>query len=112
MQAQHNLTTSLSWEDLGVKLNPTVLEVLKQNNFTKTTPVQVHTLPLFLSHKDVAVQACTGSGKTLAFAIPLVEIILRSLANQTTFLPNQIAGLVITPIRYVTLIYILSSSYN
>ena len=100
MEPQQNLTTSLTWEQLeGVKLHEEVLQVLRENQFVKTTPVQVHTLPLFLSHKDVAVQACTGSGKTLAFAIPLVEILLRALSSGTTFLSTQVAALVITPVR-------------
>ena len=41
------------------------------------TPVQEATLPVFLSHKDVSVQACTGSGKTLSFVIPIYELLLR-----------------------------------
>ena len=102
MQAQQNLTTSVAWEQLDtVTLNPVVLNVLKENNFTQMTPVQVHTLPLFCKYKDVAVQACTGSGKTLAFVIPLIEIILRAINNNTKFLPTQAAALVITPVRFV-----------
>lgn len=54
--------------------------------------MQRKTIPLFMSHKDVAVEAVsknlllrimpccivqmTGSGKTLAFVIPLVETVI------------------------------------
>lgn len=46
-------------------------------NFTRMTPVQASTIPLFMTHKDVVVEAVTGSGKTLSFLIPIVERILR-----------------------------------
>ena len=39
-------------------------------------------IPLLCTNKDVAVEACTGSGKTLAFVLPLVEILLKSEADQ------------------------------
>ena len=42
---------------------------------TKPTAVQKAVIPLFMQHKDVAVEAITGSGKTLAFVIPIVEMI-------------------------------------
>lgn len=100
MEARQNLTTSISWNELdSVTLNPTILKILSENEFNKMTPVQVHTLPLFCKFKDVAVQACTGSGKTLAFVIPIFEIILRALSNNTKFKPNEAAALVITPVR-------------
>ena len=59
-------------------------------------PVQAATIPLFLTNKDVAVQAVTGSGKTLAFLIPVVEMILR----RTILLkPRQVGALVLSPTR-------------
>ena len=45
--------------------------------FTRMTPVQAATIPIFLRNKDVCVQAVTGSGKTLAFLIPLVHYSLQ-----------------------------------
>ena len=45
--------------------------------FSRMTPVQSAVIPLFLSNKDVAVEACTGSGKTVAFLVPIVEILMR-----------------------------------
>lgn len=43
---------------------------------------QATVIPLLSTNKDVAVEACTGSGKTLAFVIPMVEILLKSEADQ------------------------------
>jgi ATP-dependent RNA helicase DDX55/SPB4 len=71
-----------------------VLEFLDKKKFHTMTPVQEATIPLFLSNKDVAVQAVTGSGKTLAFLIPIVERI-----RIKEFRKNQIAALILSPTR-------------
>ena len=47
--------------------------------FTSLTPVQKATIPLFLTSKDVVVEACTGSGKTLAFLIPILEMVIKKI---------------------------------
>ena len=54
-------------------ISPQVVSVLHAQSFVRATPVQEAVLPLFCSHKDVAVDAATGSGKTLAFILPIVE---------------------------------------
>eukprot|EP00026_Physarum_polycephalum_P005187 Phypoly_transcript_05217.p1 GENE.Phypoly_transcript_05217~~Phypoly_transcript_05217.p1 ORF type:complete len:664 (+),score=154.41 Phypoly_transcript_05217:90-1994(+) len=60
------------------------------------TPVQAATIPLFMTHKDVVVQAVTGSGKTLAFVIPILEILL---AKKTQLKKHDIGALIVTPTR-------------
>jgi len=50
---------------------------IQETGFKRMTPVQAISIPLLLSHRDVAVEACTGSGKTLAFLIPIVEILFK-----------------------------------
>jgi ATP-dependent RNA helicase DDX55/SPB4 len=60
------------------------------------TPVQSVTLPLFLKHKDVCVQACTGSGKTLAFLVPIIEILCRRTVPLTS---QQVGAIIISPTR-------------
>ena len=40
-----------------------ILSGLSREGFEVMTPVQAATIPLFLGHKDVAVEAVTGSGK-------------------------------------------------
>jgi ATP-dependent RNA helicase DDX55/SPB4 len=64
--------------------------------FEKMTPVQTSTIPLFMGHKDVVVEAVTGSGKTLAFLIPVVERILRS-AEQAK--KNHVTAVIVSPTR-------------
>ena len=45
-------------------------------NNVHLSPLKAASIPLFLSRKDVAVEAVTGSGKTLSFLIPILEILL------------------------------------
>ena len=61
------------------------------------TPVQASTIPLFMKHKDVVVEAVTGSGKTLAFAIPILERLVR---RETKLKRNEVGALIISPTRY------------
>ncbi|GKY96944.1 hypothetical protein MPSEU_000653400 [Mayamaea pseudoterrestris] len=100
-ECQQQLTRSSegpkSFRDLQL-LSDGVLAYTDAQNFTRMTPVQAATIPLFLSHKDVAVQAVTGSGKTLAFLIPIVELLGRK-----TFKKQQIGGLVLSPTRELAL---------
>lgn len=64
--------------------------------FAQMTPVQASTIPLFLSHKDVIVEAVTGSGKTLAFAIPVFEMLLR---RATKLKKDEVGALIVSPTR-------------
>eukprot|EP00941_MAST-03F_sp_MAST-3F-sp1_P006341 g6341.t1 len=64
--------------------------------YTDMTPVQAATIPLFLSHKDVAVEACTGSGKTLAFILPTIEILRR---RDTALKHHEVGAIIVSPTR-------------
>lgn len=64
---------------------------------TRMTPVQASTIPLFMKHKDVVVEAVTGSGKTLAFVIPILE---RFIRRESRLRKNEIGALIISPTRY------------
>lgn len=85
-----------AWEALTPPLSQWVLEATASMNFSKMTPVQASTIPLFVGHKDVVVEAVTGSGKTLAFLVPLVERILRL---EETTKKHHLAAIVISPTR-------------
>ena len=65
---------------------------------TQMTPVQASTIPLFMRHKDVVVEAVTGSGKTLAFVVPILEKLVR---RERKLAKNEIGALVISPTRWV-----------
>lgn len=85
-----------SFESILPPLSRGILKYLQMKGFKTMTPVQAATIPLFLTNKDVAVQAVTGSGKTLAFVIPVVEMLLR---RPEILQKNQISAVVLSPTR-------------
>ena len=64
--------------------------------FDKMTPVQASTIPLFMGHKDVVVEAVTGSGKTLSYVIPVVERLLRL---DEPIKKHHVGAIIISPTR-------------
>jgi ATP-dependent RNA helicase DDX55/SPB4 len=65
-------------------------------NFTRMTPVQASTIPLFMGYKDVVVEAVTGSGKTLSYVIPVVEKLLRL---EEPIKKHHVGAIIISPTR-------------
>lgn len=51
--------------------------------FAQMTPVQASTIPQFLSHRDVIVEAVTGSGKTLAYVVPILQMLIRRCESRS-----------------------------
>ena len=73
------------------------MDVINSMGYTRMTPVQASTIPLFMKHKDVVVEAVTGSGKTLAFVIPVLEKLIR---RERKLKENEVGALIISPTRY------------
>eukprot|EP01051_Picozoa_sp_SAG22_P003083 SAG22_NODE_145_length_17656_cov_33.457367_12_plen_566_part_00 len=96
-EAQPDLATAGGWARLNPPLCSAVLTALTEDfGFAAMTPVQAATIPLLLTHKDVAVEARTGSGKTLAFLVPVLEVLMR---RETPLQPQQVGAIVMTPTR-------------
>ena len=89
-------SASNRFEAIVPALSPEALDVVRAMNFTVMTPVQATAIPLFLSNKDVCVEAVTGSGKTVAFGIPIYELLMRHKDNLGS---HDIGALVIAPTR-------------
>ncbi|KAK8039342.1 ATP-dependent rRNA helicase SPB4 [Apiospora rasikravindrae] len=85
-----------AWDALTPPLAEWILEYVSSSGFSRMTPVQAAVLPLFLTNKDVVVEAVTGSGKTLAFLIPLIQRLLR-IEDPTK--RHHVAAIVVTPTR-------------
>ena len=81
----------------NLKLMPSILRVLKEENYNEPTPIQTRSIPLILDGKDVLGSAQTGTGKTAAFAIPIIQNI-SNLKKDSNVKP-KILSLVITPTR-------------
>lgn len=60
-----------TFDDFG--LSADVLKAIKAMGFEEPTPIQVKTIPVLLTGKDLIGQAQTGTGKTAAFGIPIIE---------------------------------------
>ncbi|KAM0754824.1 DEAD-domain-containing protein [Meredithblackwellia eburnea MCA 4105] len=85
-----------SWSNLNPQLTPWLADVIRDLGFEQMTPVQASTIPLFMQHKDVVVEAVTGSGKTMAFVIPVLEKIIR---REKPLGKREIGAIVISPTR-------------
>ena len=97
IEPQPDLASAGSWERVAPQLSSAVLTALTHDlGFASMTPVQAATIPLLLTHKDVAVEACTGSGKTLAFLVPVMEVLLR---REQPLRPHQVGAIIMTPTR-------------
>ena len=89
-----------------VTLSKPTNAAIERLGFSKPTPVQLATIPLFLAHKDVVVEAVTGSGKTLAFLIPIMEILSPLLANFSASSSEghiKLGAVVVSPTRELAL---------
>ncbi|KAJ3269759.1 hypothetical protein HDV01_001060 [Terramyces sp. JEL0728] len=94
MQLQ-NIANAGEWTGL----NPTIKQTLLHHGYSQMTPVQASVIPLFLSYKDVVVEAVTGSGKTLSFVIPILEMLLRRYQQGRPLKKNEIGVVIISPTR-------------
>lgn len=80
----------------NLNLTDEILKALKEEGYTKATPIQQQSIPLILQGKDLLGCAQTGTGKTAAFAIPIIQ----TLSKQEFPLKNRpIRCLIVTPTR-------------
>ncbi|GAA6031681.1 hypothetical protein JCM8097_001931 [Rhodosporidiobolus ruineniae] len=84
------------WARLNPPLTPWIANVVRDLGFEQMTPVQASTIPLFMQHKDVVVEAVTGSGKTLSFVIPVLERLVR---RERPLGKREIGAIIISPTR-------------
>ncbi|KAF7550340.1 hypothetical protein G7046_g8040 [Stylonectria norvegica] len=85
-----------AWDALTPPLADWIIDAVSTQGFAQMTPVQAATIPHFLAHKDVVVEAVTGSGKTLAFLIPLVQKLLQ-LDEPTK--RHHVGAIIVSPTR-------------
>lgn len=89
-------SSSRAWGALTPALSEWILTATSSMGFDRMTPVQASTIPLFMGHKDVVVEAVTGSGKTLAFLIPVVE---RLLNLEERVKKHHVGAIILSPTR-------------
>ncbi len=87
----------MSFTKLG--LNNHILKAIKEQGYTKPTPIQSQAIPVILQKKDILAGAQTGTGKTAGFTLPLLELLSRSKKTDTK---RKIKALILTPTRELT----------
>lgn len=93
------MESNLLFSSIVPALCPQSLQSIESFGFKQMTPVQRATIPLFMSNKDVCVEATTGSGKTLAFVIPVCEILNK---RSTPLKKHEVGAMVVGPTRSVS----------
>ncbi|KAI7962130.1 hypothetical protein MJO28_000224 [Puccinia striiformis f. sp. tritici] len=89
------LSQAKSFDDLNPRLASWVSDTIKLLGSHQMTPVQDHTIPLFLENKDVVDKGVTGSGKTLSFIIPIIERLIQLEPGPH----SHVAAIIISPTR-------------
>jgi ATP-dependent RNA helicase RhlE len=73
-----------------------ILRALQQEGYDTPTPIQQQAIPIVLKGRDLMGCAQTGTGKTCAFAVPILQNLYNSQANNNR---RKIRCLVVTPTR-------------
>jgi len=84
----------MSFDQLN--LSPPLLQAIKEQGYSKPTPVQEQAIPVILKGNDILAGAQTGTGKTAGFALPLLELLYQQPLPKK---PHPIRALVLTPTR-------------
>ena len=84
----------MSFSSLGLRAE--LLQAITEEGYTVPTPVQLQTIPVVLSGKDVMAGAQTGTGKTAAFALPILQLLSE---NRPLGRRPRLRALVLTPTR-------------
>lgn len=82
----------------NLQLIEPILQALKEEGYTKPTPIQEQAIPIILQRKDLLGCAQTGTGKTAAFAIPILQILHEKKSGSSNG-SQGIKALVLTPTR-------------
>jgi ATP-dependent RNA helicase RhlE len=82
-------------------LSPSLSHPLARLGYTTPTPVQLKSIPIVLSGRDLLARAQTGTGKTAAFGLPMIDrLLVRGGSPVRARTPR---GLVLVPTRELAL---------
>jgi ATP-dependent RNA helicase RhlE len=85
-------------------LSPSLSHPLARLGYTTPTPVQLTSIPIVLSGRDLLARAQTGTGKTAAFGLPMIDRLLVPGGSPSGVRkPRAPRGLVLVPTRELAL---------
>jgi len=61
----------MTFQELNIM--PAILRSLRDENYSKPTPIQAQAIPPIIEGRDLLGIAQTGTGKTAAFAVPILQ---------------------------------------
>jgi ATP-dependent RNA helicase RhlE len=82
-------------------LSPALSHPLARLGYTTPTPVQLKSIPIVLSGRDLLARAQTGTGKTAAFGLPMIDRLL--VRGGSPARARKPRGLVLVPTRELAL---------
>jgi ATP-dependent RNA helicase RhlE len=82
-------------------LSPSLSNPLARLGYTTPTPVQVKSIPIVLTGRDLLAKAQTGTGKTAAFGLPMIDRLL--VRGGVAAGMRKPRGLVLVPTRELAL---------
>jgi ATP-dependent RNA helicase RhlE len=82
-------------------LSPSLSNPLARLGYTTPTPVQLKSIPIVLTGKDLLARAQTGTGKTAAFGLPMIDRLL--VRGGVAAGMRKPRGLVLVPTRELAL---------
>ena len=86
---------------VSLGLSPSLANPLVRLGYTTPTPVQLKSIPIVLTGRDLLAKAQTGTGKTAAFGLPMIDrLLVRGGVAARTRKPR---GLVLVPTRELAL---------
>ena len=80
----------------GFELNEAIIRAIAEENYANPTPIQIQTIPIVMSGRDVIGIAQTGTGKTAAFALPILH---KLASNRRPVERKSCRVLVLSPTR-------------
>ena len=86
---------------VSLGLSPSLSNPLAKLGYTTPTPVQLKSIPIVLSGRDLLARAQTGTGKTAAFGLPMIDRLLVRGGVPTGV--RKPRGLVLVPTRELAL---------
>ena len=90
----------MSFDSLG--LSPSLCAPLARLGYQTPTPVQLQSIPIVLTGRDLLARAQTGTGKTAAFGLPMIDR-LSVRGGVASAVRRRPRGLVLVPTRELAL---------